>query len=231
MKRRQVDEVFDAFLRSTGEQTLEELYDKYIEEFPEDVQEELPELDKKMRKIFRKAKAREKGTRTARYVRRIAVLLIATLSIGGLGIMHVDAWRVSFSNFVLEVTGGKISLDIGGNQAARQDRMLPENVKIPEYLPPGFELGDIMQFKSEVIMEFTNNSQTITFDQAVLSEMAYNEFSHEEDNELVKINGWDGQIINLNGLIKIIWRDELNVYRITGSLERDQLVKMAESIK
>lgn len=236
MKREQVDEIFDAFMKSAGEQTLEEMYDKYAEDFA-DTQDLSPQFDEKMLKMFRKEKLKNKRVRHHGHIRRIAAVLIIALGIGGFTVMQVDAWRVKISNFVLSISGGGAIISDSDNKNVMGDSV--ENwVKIPEYIPEGFEISSNVQMNTKIMMRFTNTyGRSITYEQEIMDSVNYSEFSDESAAKDVDINGAKGQLIQGNNSIegirytKIIWKTEGSVFRIAGQCDEEGLIKMAENVK
>lgn len=230
------DRLFDEALRYASQQALEELYDECAAD--DGGAPPIPnELDAQIQALIAaeraKEQAQQKKKRRRKRIGYIAASVVLTFIVGSFCITHVDAWRVKFFNFVLEVTDGAIDfrLDSGDNGAKKIKSKDAENIDHkPTYLPEGFELteSDISAFKALLIFEDTHK-QSITFQLYPSEDALITEFT-EAEKEKIKINEKDGYIVRKSDKLVLIWQNGEVAFRLSGMIAEEELIKIAESV-
>lgn len=230
------DRLFDEALRYAGQQALEDLYD----ECAADDGAELPipdELDAQIQALIAAERAKEQAQQKKKRRRKrlgyLAASVAATFIIGSVCITSVDAWRVRFFNFVLEVTDGAIDfrLDSGDNGAKKIKDKDAENIAFrPTYLPEGFALEEVESAPSKISLVFRNNkSEHVSF-QWYLSENALITEYADEDKEPIEIGDKKGFIVRKEDKITVLWQDGEAAFRVSGNIAEEEIIKTAKSV-
>ena len=147
------------------------------------------------------------------------------------------------SEFILEVPAGA---EVVG---ASLEDMIPEEItleearanltfdpKTPSYLPDGYEfdhamlLGDLYGSEQEILsLKYTNGSGILHIRECVSDGSGQLEPAMGEP-EIVEINGTDGKFTSLFGRNSICWSADGIDYSLSGAIEKDELVNVAESL-
>lgn len=236
-KEAYTDRLFDEALRYASQQALEELYDECA---ADDGGGEPPipdELDAQIQALIAAERAKERAGKKKKNRRKrfgyIAASVAAAFIIGSACIPHVDAWRVKFFNFVLEVTDGAIDfrLDSGDDGTKKIKDKDAENIAFrPTYLPEGFQLEEVDSAPSKISLVFRNNkSEHVSF-QWYLSESALITEYADEDKEPIEIGNKKGFIVRKEDKITVLWQDGEAAFRVSGNIDEEEIVKTAKSV-
>lgn len=249
MKDEHFEKLFEEMLRESGTESLERLYDEYTKKYPDENEPIPDELDEMVRSLVddvteapaaaaiepEPAKVAELSGRKKkgffrRHYRIVALFAVVLLIGGGIGAMSVEAWRIKVFNLVIEVADGKI---LFGAQTEDEDKNIVEasdDLVLPEYVPPKYKLD--RQYPSDTgnTIVFSNGSERISFEERTADSTTFFE-SPREDEEKITISGHEGYILQEDDYIKIVWSDGSRVYKLSGVCNKDDLIKMANSVK
>jgi len=104
--------------------------------------------------------------------------------------------------------------------------------KTPAYLPDGYEFDHAMMFGEEpnrVYLTYTNGSERLHLAEWVSDAVDQPELKRGEP-EMVSINGTDGEFTSMFGMNMLQWSAGDISYSLSGGLEKDELVNVAESL-
>ena len=109
------------------------------------------------------------------------------------------------------------------------ENYLSFDLKIPSYLPDGCEFDHAVVFgKNRVSLMYTNGSELLH-----ISEWVSDAVDHIEpeisDPEVVNINGTDGEFGSAFGINTIRWSVDGIEYALTGTITKEELLRVAES--
>ncbi len=194
------------------------------------------ELDHKFSQRFnRKMKALlkyEQRTPTMRRFMRqmktaVAMLLIVlTLSFGT--VMSVEAYRIRFFEFVVEIWEEFTSIVTQSDHNADQDTLIPVS---PSYVPEGYSILEEIQEKYENIIIYANENGTeIYYSQELLTQGEVILDSENTEIKKVLIDSQEIYLISDEGVTQLYWHDKNSSYSLIGRLAEIELIKMAESI-
>jgi outer membrane lipoprotein-sorting protein len=164
-------------------------------------------------------------------------------------IMKVEYRDITFntgipdSEFIFEVPAGSEVVETS------LEDMMPEEMtlegarsnltfdpKTPSYLPDGYEfdyamlLGDLYGSEQEILLlEYTNGSGILHIRECV-SDGSDQLKPAMGEPEIVEINGIDGEFMSLFGRNSVWWRADDIEYSLSGEFEKNELVKVAESL-
>ena len=106
------------------------------------------------------------------------------------------------------------------------------DLKTPSYLPEGYEFDHAMMFGKEpirVYLTYTNGSERLHLAEWVRDDVDQPE-SRMGEPEMVSINGTDGEFTSMFGMNTLQWSAGGISYSLSGVLEKDEMVNVAESL-
>lgn len=237
--RKHEQEMLEQMLKYASAQSLEALYDQYADGTADDSQPS-EQLDNAIMQMLADAREKEqqaeraqnKAVRYRRVLRRLAAavaLVIAVGAIGGMLVMNVEAWRVPFLNFVLEMTGEETTVTFG-EEEGNAGITIPDGMKRPKYIPDGFEMVTAyMDSTKGYIVYQDQQEKQIIYSVTYTDEVEIVKYADQEIQE-ISVNGLQGYIIPGEATNTIIWGIDEDVYKISGDVEIEELIKMAEKV-
>lgn len=197
-----------------------------------------PKADKR---IFRKLEKRisyyenhKKYSPIFESFKRVAVVVLAVLSMSFVGILGIEAVRESVFNAVIEWFDRSFNITFPDEDVATEtiDRILDYKEPI---LPEGYERYEIKKGSTKLFVEYENDDLLITYSQSLLSQfdtLVSNENTVVED---ITVNGCKGikAVYTAAGstTTDIIWKDDFYVYYLSSDIEYEELLKIAESVE
>ena len=103
------------------------------------------------------------------------------------------------------------------------------DVRTPSYLPDGYEFDHAKIFGEEVSLIYTNGSEQLCLREHVSDAVDQPEPKMNE-SEVVSINGVDGEFISTFGVNTFWWSVDDIEYSLSGTLTKEEMVRVAESI-
>lgn len=234
-------DMLEQMLKYAGAQSLEALYDEYADETADDSQPS-EQLDNAVMQMLADAREKEQAAQRAekkavgrkRVVRRLAATVALVVAIGAVGsmlVMNVEAWRVPFLNFVLEITGEGTEVRLSENDSENNQKV-SDTMSRPTYVPEGFTIMNIGKDDSKNYIVYQNAEDEmfiITYSET--DQTAWTKYA-DQDKEKVQINGMDGFVITGTEAegTTIIWGIDEEVYTLWGDIDGDELMKIAQSM-
>ena len=234
-------EMLEQILKYASAQSLEALYDEYADKTTDDSQPS-EQLDNAVMKMLADAREKEQQEERARnqavryrhMLRRLAAavaLVVAIGAVGGMLVMNVEAWRVPFLNFVMEITGEGTEVRLSENDSERNQKV-SDTMSRPTYVPEGFAIMNIGKDDSKNFIVYQNDEDKmfiITYSET--DQTAWIKYA-DQDKEKVQINGMEGFIITGTETegTTIIWGIDEEVYTLWGDIDGDELMKIAQSM-
>jgi len=107
------------------------------------------------------------------------------------------------------------------------------NLRTPSYLPEGYELDDhamVTGGEREVVsLKYTNGDERLHLSEWISDDTEQSGMRMSEP-EIVSINGTDGEFRSMFGMNTLRWSAGDISYSLSGGLEKDELVRVAESM-
>lgn len=229
------EKVMESFYQYIGQHHIDntsEFFDE-VTELSNDV--ELPEtLDQWFKEYLRQSIKIEKNKRIKRRVqtlsKRAAIFLVVFSLSVLMTTLSVDAFRIKLFNMITEVKEKYTSISITEKNQEIEDTFWSSYFK-PQFVPKDYKLTDGQSFGALKIMFYTNNAgKELQFSQTSSNP----DFQVDTENAKVSdviINGEKGILVEKDNISTLIWTAEENTFFIMGELNRDTIIKMAESIK
>jgi len=205
------------------------LADREIGEKLDEPDEEIvfsKEHEDKMKRLFRKEWRKQSAKIFSKYAQRAACVLLVVIIGSGVAIYSVEAWRIKFLNFVLEIGQPNTDFnfsDNGGSSYSDDDITL-------EYVPMGFEMTDSYSTRQKVFLTFTSGEK---YFQIVISDINSNSSIDTENGTIEKadVNGYEAVYTTNKNINALIWHNNELVFRIAGNIPKEEILKIAENIK
>ncbi len=106
------------------------------------------------------------------------------------------------------------------------------DLRTPSYLPEGYEFDHAMVTGGErevVSLQYTNGDERLHLSEWISDDTEQSRM-RMGDPEVVSINGTDGELTSMFGVNMLQWRADGVSYSLSGALEKDELVNVAESL-
>lgn len=229
----QRDKLYEAF----------DLYSKELcETLPSD--EELAnisfsdEFEEKMQKLIEKQKKfyyywlNTAGKRAAAVIAALFVGLTAVT-------FGVKAIREPFLRFIVETFEKFSSIifmnddDNSGQSSISADADFEFEAVEPSYIPEGFvldsKIDDFLWFQAIYIN--SENSSVITYTQTMVDDTVMQADTEDTTYNKIQINGYEAISYTRNGNNTVVFNSDKYVFSVTGSIDMDEIIKMAESIE
>lgn len=212
-----------------------------------DAQEQLPdktpyppELDVKVRKLIVKHNRRMKRkgfweTSRKAFIKVavfafIIILGISTLAVG------VEAFRIKLLNFIVEVQTEYTRVEIGDSyvlpDAPHVNIQDWENVYLPTYIPKGFSVSKAEDMGEVKAIRYSNPvGDLVDFSQYNNIDTDLRIDTQSARTETVMLQGEKALLIDKDGLTTIIWHNHEFMFMMQANIDKDELIKMAESIE
>jgi outer membrane lipoprotein-sorting protein len=160
-------------------------------------------------------------------------------------VMKVEYREVTFntgipdSEFIFEVPEGATVVEESFEDLMPEKMTLEEasanltfDLRTPSYLPEGYEFEHAMVIGGEhevVSLQYMNQDERLHLSEQISDDTQQHELSMD-DLEVVSINGTDGEFTSMFGMNMLRWSVDGIDYSLSGTLEKDELVKVAESL-
>ena len=170
--------------------------------------------------------------------KRVAVIIIAFISISVVTVLSVDALRDFFKDFFVNIFSDH------SHVVANTAPEVGESSKIityPEKIESKYEITyDLSDYEKTVYSDdeisveigYVKDDKTIDFSQYAVSQ--YDAFLNTEDAEIehIDINGHDAMFfMDNNGYYSIIWNNGEYIIQISANLNKDEFINIAKSVQ
>ena len=217
--------------REAADILLDDIADEFRQYKYDDSAYDRPQLDKTLRAMetqHRKKRKWEYRLKAAkRFGVRAAVIFLVVFSAMSVLFLTVEAFRVKLLNlFARQETA---YMDFGAMPDADSLRGAGF-VLIPTQIPEGYRVAGVDSSDTIRRIQYTNaDGDSLFFEQHDSGQMF--SLDTEQYREEVQINGAAGYLIQLDGFTSIIWEQEGCFCVITGQMDRDTAIRMAESVQ
>ncbi|MEA1945205.1 MAG: outer membrane lipoprotein-sorting protein [Euryarchaeota archaeon] len=143
------------------------------------------------------------------------------------------------SEFIFEVPEGAEVVETSLEDRMPKEMTLEEaranltfDLRTPSYLPEGYEFDHAMMFGEErnrVYLTYMNGSERLHIAERISDDTEQSRPRMGEP-EIVSINGTDGEFTSMFGINTLGWSADGIDYSLSGAIEKDDLVNVAESI-
>ncbi|WP_132996254.1 DUF4367 domain-containing protein [Sporanaerobacter acetigenes] len=185
-------------------------------------------FQKKMKKLIRQERRSPFIKTFVNYSRKVAIIFLIFISIAFATTMSVEAYRVRFFEVVIEVWEEFTSIIFNDKQNIDDGKLIPVN---PTYIPDNFKIieHEINSYEQFIYWQ-NDNGIEIMFEQAKIT--ANSIITDTEGIDIEELLIGEQKIIyftnkNIN---QIYWNDSNYIYAIISEYDKNELLKMVESI-
>lgn len=186
------------------------------------------EHEEKMKKLFKKERNKSFFRKVSKYLKRVAIFFVILILGLSIVISGVEAWRIRVMNFIIEMN--QTNTDIKFVEDDLKGDYYHSDEIIFEYIPEGFKLENSDVQNNRIYLTFRNNEYGFSFTMRSIDAS----LSIDTENSAVQrfnING-NRALYSTNRNVNIlVWHDEEYSYNLTGSIEKKELIKIAENVK
>ena len=185
-------------------------------------------FQKKMNKLIRQERRSPFIKTFVNYSRKVAIIFLIFISIAFATTMSVEAYRVRFFEVVIEVWEEFTSIIFNDKQNIDDGKLIPVN---PTYIPDNFKIIEHEINSYEQFIYWQNDEGIeIMFEQAKIT--ANSIITDTEGIDIEELLIGEQKIIyftnkNIN---QIYWNDSNYIYTIISEYDKNELLKMVESI-
>jgi len=141
--------------------------------------------------------------------------------------------------FILEVPAGAEVVETSLADMIPEEMTLDEaranltfDLRTPSYLPEGYEFNHVLVTGGEqevVSLQYTNGDVRLYLSEWISDDTEQSGTMRGEP-EIVEINGTDGEFTSVFGMSALQWSADGIDYSLLGAIEKNELVKVAESL-
>ena len=208
-----------------------------LDEFERADESELsPKAEKRIfRKIQRRIDYHEKREEfhpVLETLKRVAVIVLAVMSISFVSALSIEAVRSDIYNAVIQWFDKKLGISFDDVPADAPDRILDYKEPV---LPEGYERFEVRKDEFGFWVEYENEVSLISYQQKLLN--GYNPYVSNErtDVEDINVKKYYGvkTVFESHGVTttSIIWKDNEYAYMLSSNLPYEELLRIAESIE
>ena len=185
------------------------------------------EHEEAMKRIFKKERNKLLIKKISKYSKRVAIFFLVLVVASSVTIFSVEAWRIKIMNFIIEMT--QTHSEINFSEDNKGDTYTSDEITLG-YIPEGFKLetSDISENSVNLIFKGEKNYFVFSMD-AINSKMGI-----DTENAAVKktmINGEEALYSTNNNVNILVWHNEEFLYKLSGTIEEKEMIKIAENIK
>lgn len=164
--------------------------------------------------------------------KRVALFVLVMMSLAFASIITVEATRNAIWKVITVWYEERIHLQYVGEENA----YAPETLL--EYKEPtvgdDYERYVGMENEYKFLVEYENSTSLITYQQSVLKDHDVWLSNHDSESSAVEINGYRGELASyvINGIDyhTIVWTDDVYAYSLSGNIELNELIRIAETV-
>lgn len=204
-----------------------------------DVDPNITLSEKADKRIYRKLKRRiaydekrENYSPILENLKRVAVVVLAILSMSFAGALSIEAVRVDIYNAIIEWFDKSYRISFEEKPEVGTDRIL--TYKEPQ-LPKEYSRYEIKKDDVQYCVEYENEDTLVIYRQRLLQNYSSDRSNENTLIEEIQINGYNGVMEEYTAAeittTSIIWHDNTYVYSLSSDLTYEELLKIAETVK
>lgn len=168
----------------------------------------------------------------AKGFKKVAIVFLLTTSILFATIINVEALKTRFIKIIKEIHDELTSFSFIVENDNMDNLDIRFKIMEPEYIPTGFKKIEVDELYTIRIISYENKKgDIIIYQQNYITNGKIILDTEDANIENVKINNYQGQIISKNETNQLIWFSEEYYFNILSTLEKEELIKIGESIK
>jgi len=204
-----------------------------IKQMPEDIsvpEEELifsKEYESKINKLLFRERRKVRSKKLSKILIHVAAAFLIFTTVATVAIYNVEAWRIRFRNFIVDIRQQYTIIDF--NEEFVGDTFRTDELYLG-YIPYEFQLEESSMSENYLFVLFMKDSMFFS--------ITVNDINHimavdTEDASVrrIQINGLDAMYSTNENINILVWHDNEYSYRISGNLDEETIIKIAENLQ
>jgi hypothetical protein len=183
-------------------------------------------FQRRMKKLVKQSIKKENPVRTTFINKRIAVIFISIFILLASS-MNVSAVRRAVFEFISYVYEKYTEIIFDNSRPITKGEFTPFT---PSYIPEGFTIS-LEDLDGSVYLEYIKNDNYIIYDQKNKEDVTSHINTEGIEVEDTEINGKPAIYYSNYGVQNLIWYDELYMYSISSTLNKEEVFRIAMSIQ
>ena len=185
-------------------------------------------FERKMKKLLKEEKRSPSVNRFAHYGRKVAMIFLIVITVLFATTMSIEALRERFLEKTVKIFRDRTSISYYVDDEIGKGLM----PKIPTYIPEGFILDDQYLSTSQNMNIYKNKEGTeITYHQSIAAGSSVILDTEGVEVKYININNQKVMSYTNKGFNNLYWDDDIYMYFFHSSIDMDELIKMAESLR
>lgn len=230
------NKIMESFYHYIGENHINHIAEEFDRisvyaskiEYPSTLDTWFDSYNKQLEKQHQKRKF---SSRVQLLSKRVAIFFVIAMVGIFVTTMSVEAFRIKLFNIVTEVTDKYTKVSIVETENGLESQIDWDSYYAPEYIPEGYTYSNSEYFGEIKIIFYSDASgKEIQFSQTPVNP----EYQIDTEDAVVTeviINAEKGILAQKEGLLTLIWTTNEKTFHIIGEIERDEIIKMAESLE
>lgn len=161
-----------------------------------------------------------------KYRKRATAVAMVFSVVAGVTVFSVDAFRVRFLNFIIEITDSHSQINFGNSPDSTAEK---GDLQFG-YLPNGFILSENEIREDMIYFKFIKNDEYFTILRRE-GDMSVNVDTEDAVVETTVVNGMKALFSLKHDLNTLVFRNNTYSYSVCGNINKDEIMKIAENIK
>ena len=241
-KEKAKQKIIEAVFEYAGLCHVENIIEQMEEEYKSGEQIPFPdELDTRMRQLIASYNKRANFNKYKRNARKVlskaAAIFIIIIATASIFYMSVEAIRLRVLNLVMDQTKEYTSIEVKEEPDVKKDSsaVIPPNwegLYAPTYIPEGFVFDKVNNTPYTIIINYSNEAgQTIMFEQYDNNKRSLRVDTEDAKTSKIMVNDFEGLLVEKDGKFFIAWQNNDISFTVMGKIEKDELLKIAESVE
>jgi hypothetical protein len=190
------------------------------------------ELGIKIRKMLKHHKRKEAAKKffisAKRTFPKVAIFFFVVFIGFTIAITTVSAFRARVFNLIIEIKKDYTDIKLKENyepNASSSTSLIPsnwENEYYLSYVPHGFKISKVDSQEVTKIIQYTNDKgDFIVFSQSSNENTDMMVDTENSVTQKIDINGYEGILIQKNGLNTIVWRKDNNLFSLMSKIDKN----------
>jgi len=187
------------------------------------------EYMQKMNKLFARGRRQDRMKSLSHTMIRVAAVLLLVVTLATVTIYSVEAWRIRFQNFVIDLRRDRMIIDFNDELDGDVFEMYDLHLG---YIPGGFVLDQSFAAGPQVFMRFANEDLDLDFRITVTNIVGALAIDTEDAAiKRTQVNGFDAFFSTNDNVNILVWHDHIYSYQIAGTISENEIMRIAENIR
>lgn len=181
-----------------------------------------------MEQLFRKERKKLRLKKLVFYSKRAIACVLIFVTIVSVSILSVEAWRIKFLNFVIEVNQTHTHMNFS-EDATTGDSYHSDAISL-DYIPIGFKLEKSNVMENYIYLIFKADEQHFSFSMNNI-DGSMGVDTEDATIKRITINDYEAIYSSNNNINILVWHDDRYSYMLSGNIDEKEMIKIANGLK